>query len=126
KDSQLYKTVVHMDSILFRAYNECDMAIQADIFDEDLEFYHDQGGLSTDKEALLESIKRNICGKVTRELVEGSIEVHPIEGFGAVELGLHRFHNIEEPNVEPRESKFIIIWKQAKDQWKISRVISLH
>jgi hypothetical protein len=33
--------------------------------------------------------RKNICGKVTRELVKGSIEVYPIKDYG-VEIGLHK------------------------------------
>jgi hypothetical protein len=43
--------------------------LQADFYADDIEFYHDQGGLTTSKKEILESIRRNICGKVTRVLV---------------------------------------------------------
>ncbi len=126
KDSELYKTILDLDKTYFTAYNECDMETQAAFYDEDLEFYHDKGGLATDKAAILESIKANICGKVTRNLVEGSVEVHSIPGFGAVEIGLHSFFNKEEPNAESEPSKFISIWKKTDDRWLMHRVISLH
>lgn len=122
----LYSTIVEMDSIYFTAYNNCDMATQAELYAEDLEFYHDKGGLSTSKEDILKSIEANICGKVTRELVKGSIEVYPINGFGAVEIGMHKFHNNQEPDAISLPSKFITIWKHHEDRWLISRVISLH
>lgn len=126
KDSELYQTIARMDSIYFNAYNTCDMATQAEIYDEDLEFYHDKGGLSKDKLGILESIEQNICGKVTRELVPGSIEVYAINGYGAVEMAKHKFHNKEEPNAKSKPSKFFVIWKQTDKGWKISRVVSLH
>ncbi len=124
--SELYKTIAKMDSIYFNAYNTCDMVKQAEIYDEDLEFYHDMGGLSTNKQDILKSIEENICGKVTRELVPESIEVYPIPGFGALEMAKHKFHNKEEPNAESRPSKFIVLWKETDNGWKISRVVSLH
>jgi ketosteroid isomerase-like protein len=126
ENTALYDAIVRMDSIYFNAYNNCDMATQAKIYDEDLEFYHDKGGLSTSKKEILESLEKNICGKVTRELVEGSIEVYPIAGFGAVEIGMHKFHNNQEPDAVSNPSKFITIWKQVGQNWKITRVISLH
>ncbi|WP_222984544.1 nuclear transport factor 2 family protein [Flagellimonas meishanensis] len=126
KDSKLYQEIVKMDQIYFGAYNECDMAKQAELYDEDIEFYHDSGGLETNKVALLQSIEDNICGKVTRALVPNSIEVHPIPGLGAVEIGKHSFFNNQEPDAKSDASKFIIIWKQNENNWKISRVISLH
>jgi hypothetical protein len=75
---------------------------------------------------LVEGTKNNICGKVTRELVKGSIEVYPIKDFGAIEMGLHKFHNKEEPNSIPKVGRFTIIWKKINSDWKIVKVISLH
>jgi len=126
KDSELYITLKAMDSTYFTAYNTCDMKTQAGIMAEDIEFYHDQGGLATSKQEILESIESNICNKVTRELVEGSFEVHEIKGYGAVAMGLHKFHNNQEPDAISKPSKFIGIWTQQNDKWQMSRVISLH
>ena len=126
-DSQeLHDEIVKQDSIFFHAYNTCDLDKQASMYGETIEFYHDRGGLTTSKEEIMKSIKNNICGKVTRELIKGSIEVYPIKGFGAVEMGLHRFHNKQEPGAPSEPGKFIIIWKQTGDKWQISRVVSLH
>ncbi len=125
-EQELYDTIIELDDIYFTAYNNCDMEKPAELYAEDLEFYHDKGGLSTSKQEILESIEKNICGKVTRELVEGSIEVHEIPGFGAVQIGMHKFHNNQEPDAISKASKFITIWKRDDDDWKITRVISLH
>ena len=126
QSKELYNVIVHMDSAYFNAYNSCDMDAQARIYADSIEFYHDKGGLTTSKQALLDAIKNNICGKVTRELVPGSIEVYPIAGFGAVEMGLHRFINHAEGDLRSKPDKFIVVWKQKGDQWQITRVISLH
>ncbi|MBL7471423.1 nuclear transport factor 2 family protein [Robertkochia sp. 1368] len=115
-----------MDSLYFKAYNECDMDTQADFYHEDIEFYHDSGGLVTDKQALLKSIEENICGKVSRELLEGSIEVSAIPGFGAVAIGKHSFINHMEGDSKSEPSKFVVVWKDTPEGWKIYRVISLH
>jgi ketosteroid isomerase-like protein len=126
-DQELYNTIVHMDSVYFNAYNTCDMATQASIYSDSIEFYHDKGGLTTSKQDILDQIKKNICGKVTRELVPGSIEVYPINGFGAIEMGLHKFHNHMEKEVSPsKASKFIVIWQKSNDGWKMKRIVSLH
>ncbi|MGP1990414.1 nuclear transport factor 2 family protein [Zobellia laminariae] len=125
-EEQLKETITKLDADYFEAYNTCDLEKQSEMYSEDLEFYHDKGGLMTSKLDLLESLKKNICGKVTRELVEGSIEVYPINGFGAVEIGLHKFHNNQEPDAISEPGKFIIIWKKTDSNWKITRVISLH
>lgn len=127
-DSQeLYNTVVKLDSIFFNAYNTCNIELQSEFYSDSIEFYHDQGGLNTSKQEILEATKKNICGKVTRELVKGSIEVYPIHGFGAVEMGLHKFHNNTQKETGPsKASKFVIIWRYKNNTWKITRVISLH
>ncbi len=123
---ELYDTIVRLDSALFHAYNNCDLVKYAALFSEDFEFYHDKGGLETNKAASVESVKKYVCGKVSRELKPGSIEVSPIPNFGAIEIGVHRFHNNQEPNAESHYARFVIIWKRDKTNWVITRVISLH
>jgi hypothetical protein len=127
-DATLYKTIVALDSAFFHTYNTCETNLEtyAAFYDENIEFYHDNGGFINSKKALVEGTKNNICGKVTRELVKGSIEVYPIKDFGAIEMGLHKFHNKEEPNSVPRVGRFTIIWKKTNSDWKIVKVISLH
>lgn len=126
ESQELYNTIVHMDSVYFDAYNACDMDKQTAIYADSIEFYHDGSGLETSKKELLAAIKANICGKVTRVLVKGSIEVYQIPNFGAIEIGLHRFINHMENNNLSRPDKFIVIWRHKNDQWQITRVISLH
>lgn len=123
----LYDTIVHMDSVLFGAYNVCDLPTMADCFSEDIEFYHDQGGLMTNKDSIMDATKRNICGKVKRVLVEGSVEVYAIKGYGAIEMGQHYFVNNQEPKPDhPAIGKFVHTWKNEAGKWRITRVISLH
>jgi hypothetical protein len=128
-DHQLYETIVKLDSTFFGAYNTCgtNLAKYGAFFSENIEFYHDQGGLMTSKQDIIDATKRNICGKVTRELVKGSIEVYPIKDFGAIEIGLHKFHNNQEPIGTPSKiGRFMVIWENKNNEWKITRVISLH
>ena len=124
-NQKLYDTIVYLDSLFFNAYNTCNIELQADFYADDIEFYHDQGGLTTSKPEILESIRKNICGKVQRELVKGSIEVYPIGTYGAVEMGFHKFHNLVEGTTS-RGGKFVVIWVNDAGKWKLSRVISLH
>jgi hypothetical protein len=125
-DSELYQTIMELDSTYFAAYNDCDLATQASLMSDDLEFYHDQGGLGTSKSEIIQSIEANICGKVTRELVKESVEVHEIKGFGAVEIGYHKFFNNQEPDALSKPSRFITVWKNGGGNWKMHRIISLH
>ena len=125
-DSALHKTISEMDRIFFEAYNNCDMDKQKEIYAEDIEFFHDKSGLSTSKTDILEATKNNICGKITRTLIKGSLEVYPINTYGAVEIGYHKFFNNQEPDALSIPSKFIIIWQHKDEKWYITKVISLH
>ena len=125
-DKKLYDIIVDKDKEYFDAYNACDMKTQESLYSEDIEFFHDKGGLNTSKQDILASIEKNICGKVTRTLVSESIEVYPIANYGAVEMGYHMFHNNQEPNAESKPVKFIIVWKEEGENWLITKVISLH
>lgn len=125
-NTKLYQEIIKMDSIYFTAYNNCDMLTQAKIYAKDIEFFHDKGGLLTDKALLLKSLEENICNKVTRTLINGSVEVYPINNYGAIQIGYHKFHNKEEPNAKSIPSKFIVTWKKENDNWTITKVISLH
>lgn len=127
-NAELYHTIVALDSSFFEAYNTCNLNLEkyGSFYAEDIEFYHDNGGFMNSKKEIIESTKKYVCGKVTRELVKGSIEVYPIKDYGAVEFGLHKFHNKEEPNAKPSVGRFTIIWKKTNNNWQIKKVISLH
>lgn len=122
----VFNEIEAMDAKFFTAYNTCDLDLQSAIYSEDIEFFHDKGGLMTSKQGILDATKKNICNKVTRSLVPGSIEVYPIKDFGAVEIGYHKFFNNQEPDAISNPSKFIIFWKKSGENWKISKVVSLH
>ncbi len=122
---QLFHVIQAEDAALFGAYNSCDLATFGSLLADDLEFYHDKGGLMTGKQATVDGVKNNICGKVTRQLVPGTLEVYPIAHYGAVEIGVHRFYH---PGNEERdgvgEAKFIHLWHFQDGRWKVARVIS--
>lgn len=125
-DKELYDTIIKMDKEFFDAYNNCDLEKQAEIYSDDIEFFHDKGGLTTSKQDIIDGTKRNICGKVTRTLIKESVEVYPINNYGAVQIGLHKFYNNQEPDAESIPVKFILIWYNLDGNWKIRKVVSLH
>lgn len=121
----LFQTVQSLDTQLFDAYNHCDLQKFGSMLSDDLEFYHDQTGLTRGRQAIVEAVKNNICGKVTRELVPGTLEVYPIADDGAVETGVHRFHHPGHEDTEPvGEAKFIQLWQKKNGVWKLALVIS--
>src|SRR5688572_9251723 len=124
---ELYDSIVDLDSIFFDAYNNCRLDEIDSLISEDIEFYHDKGGVSTSKEEIIKGLKNNVCGKVTRELLNGSIEVYQIKDYGAVEMGYHGFRNNQEKVSDLIHfSKFVHIWHKENNRWKLTQVISLH
>jgi hypothetical protein len=98
--------------------------IQAAIYGDSLEFYHDKGGLMTSKQGILMRQKKHLW-QSNQRTGKGSIEVYSIKDYGAVEIGLHKFHNNQEPAGTPSEaSKFIIMWQHKNTEWRITKVIS--
>lgn len=119
----LYKTIAAADAAVFAASNRCDLGTMANFFTDDLEFYHDRTGLAVGKADLLQKTKANICGKMVRELVPGSLEVYPLHDYGAIQIGTHRFLHPGEPN-NIGQARFIHIWRNQNGAWRITRVIS--
>jgi hypothetical protein len=121
----LFQTIAALDKQLFDAVDRCDMAKFATFWAEDVEFYHDKDGLTVGRDKIVNAVKNNLCGKVKRELVSGTLEVYPINGYGAVEIGVHRFlHPWAQDHGEVGEAKFIHLWQNKGGQWRITRVIS--
>jgi ketosteroid isomerase-like protein len=121
----LNRTGAALDAALFDAYNRCDLDKFASFFVDDVEFYHDQGGVTLGKAALTDSVKKNICGKVTRELVPASLKIYYMKGYGFVEMGVHRFHHPGHEDTEGiGEGQFVHLWQYKDGAWKITRVIS--
>ena len=119
----LYQTVAGLDTALFSAYNNCQLDKLSSLVADDLEFYHDKTGLAVGRQTFIDAIRNNICGKVHRELVPGTLEIYPMEGYGAVEIGIHRFTHPEDPH-NLGEAKFITLWRHKDDSWKMARAIS--
>src|ERR1700694_5950502 len=122
----LFQTIQSLDAQLFDAYNHCDLEKFGSLLADDLEFYHDVGGFSRSRQTTIEGVKNNICVKVSLERVLGTLEVYPIANYGAVEIGVHRFHHPGQDNGQPvGEAKFIHLWQKEKEGgWKVTRVIS--
>jgi hypothetical protein len=128
KDPELYKEIVHMDSVMFDAFNTQNLAVLKTVFAENLEFYHDKGGLSdytSNMEVFKRNFENNTGNALRRELVRGSIEVYPIPGYGAVETGVHRFIHMENGEQITGIYRFTHIWQYKDNAWKVTRVVSI-
>lgn len=124
----LFDELARMDSELFEAsFVTCDAAKANAIFAEDVEFYHDKDGLSSGEE-VRENTRRltaSCPGKngVTRTVVPGSLRVYPIEGYGAAQVGMHRFD--ERGVATSTLARFVSVWRMQDGKWRLARVLSL-
>jgi ketosteroid isomerase-like protein len=123
--SELFKEIERADSIMFQAFNRQDMATFKAMFTEDLEWFQDNGGLIPYK-TVFENFGNTFKNenKLSRVLVKGSLEVHPIKDYGAIQIGSHQFRHFENGKEEVGTFKFLMIWNKKDGQWKISRVVS--
>ena len=119
---ELDKAGAALDAALFDSYNKCDLAKFQSFFVDDVEFYHDQGGVTLGSKSLTDAIKNNICGKTTRELV--SLKVYYMKGYGLLETGVHRFHHPGHEGIGVGEGQFVHLWQFKDGTWKVTRVIS--
>jgi len=125
ENTPLFKEIAHLDSVLFNAFNTRDIDKFKTLFTEDLEFYHDKGGL-TNYDHTIDFLKATteLNNQLKRELVKGSLEVYPIPGYGAMEIGEHTFCHMENSKQDCGTFKFVQIWQKKNNEWKISRVVS--
>ncbi len=126
-DEALTATITSLDHAVFDSFNRCADPAQlqrhASYFDPAVEFYHDTGGVTWTREAMLENTRQHACGHYTRQLVEGSLQVFPVKDFGAIARGSHRFCDMASSKCEGL-ADFVMLWRLRDGQWSITRVLS--
>ncbi|PTT93305.1 nuclear transport factor 2 family protein [Pelomonas sp. HMWF004] len=122
RSGPLFDALARMDQELFdAAFVKCDASKFRALFTDDAEFYHDRTGLAAgDAVRTLKTCPRD--NGVTRTLVPGSLEVYPMQGYGAIQMGRHVFAKKGEPGSEV--AKFVHLWKQEDGVWRLARVLS--
>ncbi len=124
----LFDALARMDSVLFDAsFTSCDATKANAIFTDDVEFYHDQTGFAAGEQVrentrrLTASCPRN--HGVTRTVIPGSLRIYPIQGYGAVQMGVHRFD--ERGASSSTLTRFVHLWRLENGTWRLARVLSL-
>ncbi len=120
---QLTLRIESIDRALFDAFNRCELEKLENFFIPELEFYHDNDGLTASRAKFISDVKKNVCGKFRRELVPGTLEVWPLGEYGAVYSGTHRFCQFAASKCEGT-GRFMHILKNSGGEWKITRVVS--
>jgi hypothetical protein len=115
------------------AYNNCDTGSFPQFFFEDVEFYHDKGGITLGLEGITSTMKKNLCSpkdfRLRREAVKGSVKVFPMQNsgviYGAIISGEHVFY-IREKGTERLDglAKFTHLWLLKDGSWKMARILS--
>jgi CubicO group peptidase (beta-lactamase class C family) len=131
KNSDLYKTIISKDSLLFNVgFNTCDIGQFEILLSDNLKFYHDKDGIS-DKTKFLFDLKNGLCKnpetrQVKRFLVKESTEIFPLYKngafYGAVHNGEHLFSERRES--QPGIAKFTNVWQLENGQWKLATSFS--
>jgi ketosteroid isomerase-like protein len=132
---ELYDEIAAMDARLFAAvFDTCDIATLATLVTDDFEFFHDKDGLSSTSGAQFVKALEGTCGRqktgedyrARRELVPGSMQVYPLNNYGAIQVGRHRFYQLlpGEPEKLVEVSQFTNVWKKDATGWRLARVLS--
>ncbi|MES2096597.1 MAG: DUF4440 domain-containing protein [Pseudomonadota bacterium] len=119
------------DEGYWRAYNACDEAAMIPFFADDVEFYHDKGGLSRSRATVVGDTMKNLCSnpafRLRRAVVPDSVRFDPIPGYGGVLSGEHLFFVTEKgmPERESGRARFVMVWRYDEGTWRMTRVLSL-
>lgn len=126
--------IFHLDSAFWKAYNDCDTAGFKKFLSEDVEFYHDKGGVTKGAHELTASFAKNLCGKqnyrLRREAMPNTVEVFPLakdnEYYGATISGEHLFYVNEnnKPEYLDGQATFMQLWLKENGDWKMKRILS--
>ena len=126
---EIETTIRTLDAEFWTAYNACDVDKMATFVTEDFEFYHDKGGLTSGKETFVKGLSERLCAgdtRLRREAIESTVEVFPLNGYGAILSGDHVFYVKMEGRDEFKDgkAKFTHVWRLAEGKWQMARVLS--
>lgn len=130
----LREQIAARDLVFFDVqFEQCAPESMRALLTDDVEFFHDKGGLVKGADAFV-AMYAKMCSerqapdawRSRRRLVEGSLHVDPVPGFGAIETGEHTFHERkgDGPQKLVGRAKFAIVWQLTADGWRMSRILS--
>lgn len=129
---QLFNELAAKDNELFDTiFNKCNVERLGELITEDFEFYHDKSGqVAKSGKEFVDSI-RNLCERQSkgidhrarRVLVRNSLAVYPLNNYGAVQMGVHRFYPLIKGKSN-EVAKFTHLWKKENGEWRLARVLS--
>lgn len=135
---ELTRQIEAADADLFKLFFQgpCDVPRFRAMITDDIEFYHDKGGFNVRKpDDFVAQYQERCTGlldpttyRSRRVLVQSSLRVDPIPGWGAMEVGDHLFYEKHGAAGEEKlvgKAKFAMVWVLGADgKWRVSRVLS--
>lgn len=132
--SPLYQSIAALDQRLFASgFNDCNVQTLDALVAEDLEFFHDECGITRGKKAFVDSVKTNVCNAgyhATRQLLPETMVLFPLKNngqlYGVLQKGEHVFlaQEGDGPIRKTSTAHFAHLWLKDGDRWKLARVIS--
>jgi len=131
----LTEAVRARDAELFDlVFLRCDPDRLRTMVTSDFEMYHDRDGVvARSADAFVADYARSCrerqapnAWRSRRELVAGSLNVHPVPGYGAIEDGVHVFYERQGDGPERLvgRARFTQVWALTPDGWRLARVLS--
>ncbi|CAM2789497.1 nuclear transport factor 2 family protein [Brevundimonas diminuta] len=135
-DAALAPIIAEQDAALFSVmFDRCDPEALADLVTDDLEFYHDRGGLTATRARFIDDYRQGCAARTApdawrsrRELVPGTMRVYAIPGVGAVQEGSHLFYERQGdgPETLVGRARFSVLWRLEPDgRWRLARAFSI-
>lgn len=122
-DAELPEIIAKLDQQHFDAFNRCDTDTLLALYAPDVEFFHDLNGRIMNREQFIQAVKKNICNKVQRRALPGTMEVYPMAKIGAIQMGQHCFAEAGKPDCIQR-GRYTLLWRFDGTTWRIAKVFS--
>ena len=124
-EQRVTQHILHKDSMFWQSYNRCDTAGYDQFFSNDVEFYHDKGGITLGADNMALSIKKNLCSnsdfRIRREEVKGTVKVFPLQNngviYGAILSGEHFFYILEKGKARKTGWKSKVYTSLVVERW---------
>jgi hypothetical protein len=132
----LAEQIAARDSEFFELFFEgCDPARVRPMIADDIEMYHDKGGfvwrgadgVVAEYAKACEERRKPDAWRSRRELVQGTLRVDPVPGYGAIEDGVHVFYERKGDGPErlAGRARFTQAWSLGADgSWRLARIFS--
>ncbi|XHS79297.1 nuclear transport factor 2 family protein [Burkholderiaceae bacterium UC74_6] len=122
-DPALVQRIQALEASMSEAFNRCDLDKLASFYDPRLEFYHDAAGVTWSRDQFIANVRKNACGRFTRHMVPGTMEVWPLGKFGALYTGSYQACLVKEGRCAV-QGRVVMIVQNQEGNWAITRVVS--